>query len=49
MSQFTEFELDLRRAVEIAIADKTSPTAVEIIMRAVIEIEKRLAAIEPGS
>ncbi len=46
MSQFSEFELDLRRAVEIAIADKTSPSAVEIVMRALIEIEKRLAELE---
>ncbi len=48
MSQFSEFELDLRRAVEIAIADKTSPSAVEIVMRAVIKIEKRLAEVENG-
>ncbi len=49
MSQFSEFELDLRRSVAIAITDKGQPSAVELVMEALIKIEKRLSAIEPGS
>ncbi len=46
MSQFTEFELDLRRAVAIAITDKGQPSAVELVMEALIKIEKRITEVE---
>ncbi len=42
----TEFELDLRRAVAIAVHDKGQPSAVELVMEALIKIEKRLAELE---
>ncbi len=42
----TEFELDLRRDVAIAVHDKGSPSAAEIVMEAVIKIEKRLIKLE---
>ncbi len=48
MSQFSEFELDLRRDIAIAVHDKGSPSAAEIVMEALIKIEKRLAEIERG-
>ncbi len=48
MSQFSEFELDLRHDVAIAIKDKGQPSAVELVMEALIKIEKRLAEVENG-
>jgi len=45
-TQFSEFELDLRRAVDIALTDKGHPPAVHYVMKALIKVEKRLAALE---
>ncbi len=42
----TEFELDLRRSVAIAITDKGQPSAVELVMEALIKIEKRITELE---
>jgi len=47
-TQFSEFELDLKRAVAIAIRDKTSPSGVELIMDAVIKLERRIVELEHG-
>jgi len=45
-TQFSEFELNLRREVDIALTDKGHPPAVQYVMKALIKVEKRLAALE---
>ncbi len=48
MSDLNEFELELRRDIFLAIKDDLTPSAVELVMQAVIKIEKRLAELENG-
>jgi len=48
MSDLNKFELDLRRAVAIAIADKGSPSGVELVMDYVIKLERRVVELEHG-
>jgi len=45
-NKLNEFELDLRRAVAISIADKGSPSGVEWVMDYVIKLEKRVVKLE---